>query len=180
MKKIAVFGKPANGKSTLSRRLASVTGIKLYSLDSILYKANGEEIDRKDYETKHSRIISTEEWIVEGFGPLNSLHSFYQRIDAADTLVYIDLPYSLTYWLVVKRFFMGFYKRPEGWPEYSSIFNGTASTFKTLRLCPKFWNDRFLLSIKALKDEKNVYIVRSLAELNSVIEILSCDYDNSS
>jgi len=38
MKKVAVFGKPANGKSTLSKRLASATGIKLYALDSIYMK----------------------------------------------------------------------------------------------------------------------------------------------
>ena len=170
MKKIAVFGKPANGKSTFSRRLAFATGIQLYPLDSILYKDNGEEIDRKDYETKHAHIMSSEEWIIEGFGPLNALSSFYQRIDAADTLVYIDLPYSLTYWLVAKRFFMGFHKRPEGWPKHSSILNGTVNTIKTLRLCPKFWNDKFLLSIEALKNEKSVYIVRSLADLNSLVE----------
>ncbi len=175
MKKIAVFGKPANGKSTLSRRLAMVTGIKLFSLDSILFRANGEEIDRKDYEAKHSHIVSTEEWIIEGFGPLHSLSSFYQRIDAADTLVYIDLPYPLTYWLVIKRFILGLHKRPEGWPEYSSILNGTMNTFKILRLCPKFWNDEFLLSIEALKDKKSVYVIRSLAELNRFIENFSIE-----
>lgn len=38
MKKIAVFGKPGSGKSTLSKNLASATGIKLHALDSILYK----------------------------------------------------------------------------------------------------------------------------------------------
>lgn len=172
MKKIAVFGKPANGKSTLSRRLALTTGLKLYSLDSILFKATGEEIDRKDYENIHSSIISTEEWIIEGFGPLNSLDSFYQRIDAADTLVYIDLPYPLTYWLVVKRLLTSFYKKPEGWPADSSIFDGTVNTFKTLRLCPMFWNNKFLLSIEALEDEKKVHIIRSIAELNSFTEKL--------
>jgi adenylate kinase family enzyme len=175
LKKIAVFGKPANGKSTLSRRLAMATRIKLFSIDSILFRANGEEIDRQEYETKHSHIVSTEEWIIEGFGPLNSLSSFYQRIEAADTLVYIDLPYSLTYWLVIKRFFMGIHKRPEGWPEYSSIFNGTVNTFKTLRLCPKFWNDEFLLSMEVLKNKKSVYIIRSLEELNQFIENLSIE-----
>lgn len=29
MKKVAVFGKPANGKSTLSKKLASATGLNL-------------------------------------------------------------------------------------------------------------------------------------------------------
>ena len=38
MKKIVVFGKPGSGKSTLSKKLAAATGIKLHALDSIVYK----------------------------------------------------------------------------------------------------------------------------------------------
>ena len=114
MKKIAVFGKPANGKSTLSNALATETGIKLYALDSILYKANGQEIDKEDYEETHANILLGEQWIIEGFAPLSSLDSFYQRLDAADTLIYIELPYWLTYWLVAKRFFIGVFRKPEG------------------------------------------------------------------
>ena len=70
MKKIAVFGKPANGKSTLSKELASATGIKLYALDSILYTPSGEEVSRKSYEDIHESIMASDEWIVEGLGPL--------------------------------------------------------------------------------------------------------------
>ena len=92
MKKVAVFGKPANGKSTLSKRLASATGIKLYALDSILYEQNGQEIDRESYEEAHENILSSEEWIIEGFGPINSLNSFHRRLEEADTLIYIELP----------------------------------------------------------------------------------------
>ncbi|WP_338516899.1 adenylate kinase [Alteromonas gracilis] len=165
MKKIAVFGKPANGKSTLSHRLSLATGIKKYSIDSILYESSGKEIERSSYETMHSEIISSPEWIIEGFGPLNSLDSFYQRIAAADTLVYIDLSYPVTYWLVVKRLLKSIYKKPEGWPKNSSVLDGTVKSFKTLRLCPLFWNDKFLHSIESRKDEKNVFVIRSLREL---------------
>ena len=41
MKKIAVFGKPGSGKSTLSKALALATGIQLHQLDSIVYKKMG-------------------------------------------------------------------------------------------------------------------------------------------
>jgi len=53
MKKIAVFGKPGSGKSILSKRVASATGIKLHALDSIVYKASGELVDKKTYDEKH-------------------------------------------------------------------------------------------------------------------------------
>ena len=125
MKKVAVFGKPANGKSTLSKKLASATGIKLYALDSILYKHNGQEIDRRSYEKTHENILLSEEWIIEGFGPMDSLYSFNRRLEVADTLIYIDLPYFTTYWLVTKRLIKGVLKKPEGWPDGSSVLKGT-------------------------------------------------------
>lgn len=94
MKKIAVLGKPANGKSTLSKELALATGIKLYVLDSVLYKPNGEEVNRATYEEFHEGIISSDEWIIEGFGPMNLLDSFYPRLEA--------LPQILERWFLAR------------------------------------------------------------------------------
>lgn len=170
MKKIAVFGKPANGKSTLSKKLATATGIKLYALDSILYKPCGDEVDRDSYKTTHNHIISSEEWIIEGFGPMNSLDSFNKRLEAADTLIYIDLPYFVTYWLVTKRFIKGLIKKPEGWPEGSSVLKGTLESYKVLKLCPKFWNDAFLQKLERLSADKSLHVIRSMSELNSFVD----------
>lgn len=170
MKKIAVFGKPANGKSTLSKNLAVATGIKLYALDTIIYSKQGHEIDLSDYHKIHDAMLSEEKWIIEGFAPFRALDSFYQRLAKADTLIYIDLPYYLTYWLVIKRLLKGIIKKPEGWPEGSSIFQGTKQTFNTLQLCPKFWNDDFLQQIQAMSLNKNLYVIRSLSELNTFIK----------
>jgi len=170
MKKIAVFGKPANGKSTLSKKLALATGIKLYALDSILYKPNGEHVDRKSYEETHESILSSEEWIIEGFGPMNSLESFNKRLNEADTLIYIELPYFVTYWLVTKRFLKGLFIKPEGWPEGSSFLKGTLESYKVLKLCPKFWNDGFLQRLEKLSAIKSLHVIRSVSELNGFVE----------
>ncbi len=56
MNKVAVFGKPGSGKSTLSKSLASATGIQLHQLDSIVYKKNGDLVDRETYD-------STNDWM---------------------------------------------------------------------------------------------------------------------
>lgn len=116
-----MFGKPANGKSTLSKKLAAATGIKLHALDSVLYKKNGDEVDRKIYNETHDSILSSEVLIIEGFGPMNSLDSFNKRLEQADALIYIDLSYTVTYWLVTKRFLKGLFVKPEGWPDGSSV-----------------------------------------------------------
>ena len=41
MKKVAVFGNAGGGKSTLSKRLAELTGLPLVVLDLIQYKPGG-------------------------------------------------------------------------------------------------------------------------------------------
>ena len=166
MKKIAVFGKPGSGKSTISKALALATGIELHQLDSIVYKANGEFVEREVFEQAHESILSSESWIIDGFGPLGS---FNTRLEAADTLVYIDLPYPISYWFVTKRMIKGLFVKPEGWPDGSSVIKGTIQSYKTLKLCPKFWNDDFRARLELRAKEKEVHIISSVRELNNFV-----------
>ena len=166
MKKIAVFGKPGSGKSTVSKALALATGIELHQLDSIVYKANGEFVEREVFELAHESILKSESWIIDGFGPLSS---FNTRLEAADTLVYIDLPYPISYWFVTKRMLKGLFVKPEGWPDGSSVLKGTLQSYKVLRLCPKFWNDDFLCRLEMMSANKSLCIIRSPSELNNFI-----------
>ncbi|OBT31582.1 adenylate kinase [Vibrio splendidus] len=166
MKKIAVFGKPGSGKSTISKALALATEIELHQLDSIVYKANGEFVEREVFELAHESILKSESWIIDGFGPLSS---FNTRLEAADTLVYIDLPYPISYWFVTKRMLKGLFVKPEGWPDGSSVIKGTIQSYKTLKLCPKFWNDDFRARLELRAKEKEVHIIRSVSELNNFV-----------
>lgn len=167
MKKIAVFGKPGSGKSTLSKNLASATGIRLYALDSIVYKKNGDLVERETYDKAHENILSSENWIIDGFGPIDS---FYRRLNVADTLIYIDLPYIVSYWLVTKRLLKGLVVKPEGWPDGSSVLKGSLESYKVLKLCPKFWNDSFMQQLEKLSANKSLYVIRSMSELNNFVD----------
>jgi len=167
MKKITVFGKPGSGKSILSKKIAAATGIKLHALDSVVYKKNGEQVDRKTYDEEHEKILSSDCWIIDGFGPIES---FNKRLEVADTLIYIDLPYIISYWLVTKRLLKGFVVRPEGWPDGSSVLKGTMESYRVLKLCPKFWNDSFMEKLEKISNDKSLYVIRSITELNSFVE----------
>ncbi len=168
MKRVAVFGKPGGGKSTFSRHLANIIGVELYPLDLIEYKANGEKISAAEYAQSHLELLNKEAWIIDGLGTIDS---FWQRIDAADTLIYIDLPYWQHYWFVTKRLIKSPFVSPEGWPEGSSIIQGTVAGWKYLRLSPRFWTDELLVKLKDRADEKSFHHIQSLSELKNLLNI---------
>jgi len=167
MKKVTVFGKPGGGKSTLSKKLAAEIGIQLYPLDLIEYKKSGERVEAKEYSQNHADLIATDNWIIEGLG---TLESFWLRIDASDTLIYIDLPYYVSYWWVTKRLLKSFFVKPEGWPEGSSVFKGTLAGWKYLRLSPKFWTPELFNKIEHRAKNKNIYRITSVKEINNFVK----------
>lgn len=99
-------------------------------------------------------------------GPISAFH---QRLETADTLVYVDLPYIKSYWFVTKRLLKGLFVKPEGWPAGSSILKGTFESYNVLRHCPKFWNDDFTVRLEALSDRKSLYIIKSVSELDHFV-----------
>ena len=171
MNKVVVFGKPGGGKSTLSRKLSAETGIKLCALDLIEYKKSGERVSPEEYSKKHADLIGAGNWIIEGLG---TLESFWLRIDAADTLIYVDLPYSIHYWWVTKRLLKSFFVKPEGWPEGSSVLKGTLASWKYLRLSPKFWTPELFEKIQSRGKGKHIYRITSVKELNNFAKQFSC------
>ncbi len=171
MNRVVVFGKPGGGKSTLSRKLSAATGIKLCALDLIEYKQNGERVPSEEYSKKHADLIGPDSWIIDGLG---KLESFWLRVDAADTLIYVDLPYYVHYWWVTKRLLKSFIVKPEGWPEGSSVLKGTLASWKYLRLSPGFWTPELFEEIQSRGKGKDIYRITSAKELNKFIKQFDC------
>ncbi len=82
MKKVAVFGNTGGGKSTLSLKLSEIRNLPLYVLDKIQYKPGGSEVPYEDYKRSHEEIMAKDEWVIDGFGCLETL---WLRLDKADT-----------------------------------------------------------------------------------------------
>lgn len=162
MKKAAVFGKPGGGKSTLSKKISETTGITLYSLDLMQFKKNGERISSEEFASQHAELMKRDSWIIDGLG---TLESFWERIEAADTLVYVDLPYKVHYWRVFKRFVKSGYEKPVGWPDGSSVLKGTLASWKYLRLSPRFWTQELFEEIQRRGKGKKIYRITSVREL---------------
>lgn len=162
MKKVAVFGNAGGGKSTLSRKLAEITGLPLYIIDKIQFKAGGEKVKFEDYRQIYDRILASDEWIIDGFGCIETL---WERLEAADTLIYLDLPLLRHFIWVSKRSIEGLFKNPEGWPENSPIIQSSINSYRVLLLCHQRLTPKYREYVKRSSLSKEVYHLKSPGDI---------------
>lgn len=167
MKKIAIVGNAGGGKSTLAKALSEKTGLPLYSIDKLKFKPGGQEIAQEDYLQVHQDILTQEEWILDGFG---CVPSTWARMEAADTVIFLDLPLWQHAFRVTKRLFKGFFVLPEGWPERSPILKSSWNSYRVLWLCHQKLTPRYRQFVAGGKSDKSVFHLRTTAELKRFIE----------
>ena len=166
MKKVAVFGNTGGGKSTLSKKVAEITGLPLYVLDKIQYKAGGEKVEDRDYRQVHDRILNSDRWVVDGYGCLETL---WERLNAADTLVYIDLPLFIHFFWVSKRLIIGLFKNPDGWPENTPILKSSLNSYRVLMACHKLLTPKYREYIQLSRETKEVYHLKSVESISQFL-----------
>ena len=171
MKKVAVFGNAGGGKSTLSKHLAEMTGLPLIALDLIQYKPGGDKIPDEEYKIAHDEILQQDCWIIDGFGTLDTL---WRRLDAADTLIYIDLPIIQHYFWVTKRLIKGFWVAPEGYPENSPLIKSTLNAYYVVRLCHQKLTPKYREYVYKAKSTstKQVFHLQSTKDLKKFWRLL--------
>ena len=84
--KIIVLGCPGSGKSTFSGKLQKKTGLPLYHLDNIWWRADRTHISREEFDRRLEEILSEENWIIDG----NYSRTYEMRIRACDTVLFLD------------------------------------------------------------------------------------------
>ncbi len=87
-RRVAVIGCPGGGKSTFSRALRDATGLPLYHLDAIYWKADRTTLPKEDFRAIQREIIERDFWIIDG----NYGSTMEWRIAACDLLVFLDYP----------------------------------------------------------------------------------------
>jgi adenylate kinase family enzyme len=155
--KVAVFGKPGGGKSTLGRQIALVTSLPLYQLDLIQFKKGGARVPDDELARLHADILGRPRWVLDGFG---TVQTFEAMLREASVLVYVERVAWVHYWWVTKRFLVSPFSRPLGWPEGSPMLRSTISCYQYLKLSPQFWTADFKSRLMAQRPAKRVYVIR--------------------
>ncbi|MFB7453470.1 adenylate kinase [Streptomyces sp. NPDC056194] len=98
MKKVAFFGPPASGKTTIAGKLAAQMGVAHTDLDEVLFTDAGV-LPLEEFRAAAEQITRGESWVVEG--------NFSKLADVvwhqADVLVWLDLPLWLVVWRITVR-----------------------------------------------------------------------------
>lgn len=99
VRRVAVIGSPGAGKSTFARRLSTVMGIEVVHLDRLFWKPGWVETPRQEWEELQQWLVERAAWIIDGnYGATMDI-----RLEAADTVIFLDFPRRVCLWRAVKR-----------------------------------------------------------------------------
>jgi adenylate kinase family enzyme len=169
MKRVAIFGNAGGGKSRLARELAAITGLPLHVIDKIRWRPGGIEIPHEEYLRAHAALLGRDEWIIDGF---ESVKSAWERFEAADTLIHVDLPLTVHAWWVTKRLVKGLFVSPEGWPERSPIIRSSICSYRVLWPCHRHLTPKYRSYVSEVAHRKRVFHLCSRPELKQFLDAI--------
>lgn len=176
MKRVAVFGNAGGGKSTLARELAVITGLPLAVVDELEYATGGVPVPPEQYLQEHAALLAQDEWIIDGFGGIELL---WERLEAADTLVHVDLPLAVHALWVTKRLVKGLFVTPQGWPKHSPVISSSISSYRVLWPCHIRLTPQYRSYISEAAQRKRVVHLRSRREFAQFLESVRKEYAGS-
>ena len=169
MKRVAIFGNAGGGKSTLARELSAITGLPLYVIDKIKFRPGGAEIPHEEYLRLHYSIVDRDEWIIDGF---ESVQLAWQRFEAADTLIHVDLPLPVHALWVTKRLVQGLFVDPPGWPEGSPVISSSMQSYRVLWPCHHHLTPKYRSYVEDVAQRKRIFQLHSKHELKNFLDAI--------
>lgn len=99
MRKIAIIGSGGSGKTTLATQLGGTLKLPVYHLDAMYWKPNWIETDRDQWIEIQRRLVKKSNWIIDG----NYGGTLDIRLEASDTIIFLDINRYICLFRVVKR-----------------------------------------------------------------------------
>ena len=163
MKKIAVIGSGGSGKSTLSRKLGEKLSIEVFHLDAILWKPDWEAVAKDQQKIIQYQLIAKDRWIIDG----NYNGTIDIRLQAADCIIFMDIPRSICLYRVMMRIFRN-QPRPDMATGCEERFD-----FNFLKWVWNYPNDKkpaIMKKLGQLQGKKEIIILKSPKEAQLFLE----------
>jgi len=167
MQRILVLGCCGAGKSTLSKKLSTITGLELIHLDQHYWKPNWTETPKPEWENIVTQLAAKSKWIIDGnYGGTMDI-----RLKRADTVVFMDYSTTTCLWRITKRIWK-YHKqqRPDMSPgcneRFDLDFYHYVATFNIRN------RKKILNKLEPLKASKNILIFKNDKEVSEFLNQL--------
>ena len=101
MERVVVLGRGGAGKSTLAVRLGEITGFHVVHLDELFWQPDLAVTPRDQWAALQRELVQESTWIMDGdLGPHDVLDI---RLEAADTVILVDLSLAPCAWRALRR-----------------------------------------------------------------------------
>lgn len=172
-KKFNVVGTSGSGKSTLSKKLAQKINGRYIGLDELNWLPNWQSCNDEELFKKLKEELNCDAWVVDG----NYNRTAEIKWKEVEAIVWIDLPFWLTFYQAVTRALKRTLSGKELWPgtgnvetfsrtflSRDSILLWTISSYRRVK-------KRYLkLMENPIKDDVKFYRLRSRREVKAFIE----------
>ena len=99
MRKVLVIGPGGAGKSTFALQLGQLLNIEVLHLDKYYWRAGWIETPKADWLKTVAELLSRDAWIMDG----NYSGTIDMRLQACDTVIFLDMNRTRCIWRVLKR-----------------------------------------------------------------------------
>jgi len=97
--RIAIVGCGGSGKSHLARTLGGLLAITPVHLDGVYYDPDWKPLDQERFAALQRDLVTAPRWIIDG----NYASTLPIRLQAADTVVFLDRPAWACLWGIIQR-----------------------------------------------------------------------------
>jgi adenylate kinase family enzyme len=172
-RRVIVTGLPGSGKSTFSLAFAAKTGLPVIHLDLHYWKPGWVAPSETEWREKQCGLLAGDAWIADG----NYQETLDLRLERADTVVFLDMPW----WLCVRRAFLRGFRMPDRLPE-GCDYSAWQRLRDEWRVAVRIWRNRRSQPereheiISQHSQHVAVQVLRSKREVSAFLDGLDADH----
>ena len=168
MRRILILGSGGAGESTLATQVGERLGLPVIHLDAMYWRSGWVEAAKDEWKQAVAGLVKQDAWVIDG----NYSGTLDERLAAADTVIFLDLPRALCLFRILKRRAMYHGRtRPDmaaGCPERLDL-----AFLKWIWNYPRDNRPRVLASLKACENNKQMEVLRSKKDVGLFLDGLT-------
>lgn len=99
MERVAIVGCVGSGKSYVARELGRLLDLPVTHMDAVYFDNQWNPLPMERFEAVQRELVAAPRWVIDG----NYNSTVQVRLEAADTVVFMDLPTHVCLWGILSR-----------------------------------------------------------------------------